>query len=431
MELLAQKSQDFLRRHGMTCAGRDLAEVCRLFQAEMGRGLGGERSSLMMLPAYLSLERELPEHGQVVAMDAGGTNFRVALVERESGQVRLGQQVTFPMPGSREPVTKEQFLDILTRELERHPAGTPMGLCFSFPAEITPELDGVVILFDKEVKVEGGAGMHLCRDLFAHMEQKGKTPPKGGAVINDTVATLLGGYLILEREKYDGWLGFILGTGLNCCYSEHSARVTKAPGFEAPSMIVNMESGGYNGFPQGDFDRALDQGSHDPGGQQFEKMVSGAYLGPLARLTLQGAASEGLFSPDCAKAILSLESLPLARVSGWLDGKDDGLPQELAMDRDDRETAEGILDGLLDRGAAYIAASLTAVIDEADMGRSPEKPAAIVAEGSTFHKFGRYREKIEAAMEALCTGQFHRYWAFVSAGDANLYGAAAAAMLGE
>jgi hexokinase len=205
--------------------------------------------------------------------------------------------------------------------------------------------------------------------------------------------------------------------------------VTKVSGFGDPSMIVNMESGGYNGFPQGDFDRALDQDSHDPGGQQFEKMVSGAYLGPLALRTLQGAAEEGLFSPSCAQALKTLDSLPLARVSGWLDGRDDSLAQDLSMDRGDRETAEAILDGLLDRGAAYIAVSLTAVIDEADMGRSSQKPAAIVAEGSTFHKFCRYREKIETAMEDLCTGQYHRHWAFVSAGDANLYGAAAAAML--
>jgi hexokinase len=426
---MSEQVQTFLRRHGMTCAGLDLQETCRQFQTEMGKGLGGEQSSLMMLPAYLSLERELPERGQVVAMDAGGTNFRVSLVERKDGRVRLGQQVTFPMPGSKAPVTREEFLDILARELERHPAGTPMGLCFSFPAEITPDLDGVVLLFDKEVKVEGGAGMHLCRDLFAHMRKQGKTPPQSGAVINDTVATLLGGYLILERERYDGWIGFILGTGVNCCYSEHIGRLTKVGGFDAASMVVNMESGGYSGFPQGDFDRALDGASHDPGGQQFEKMVSGAYLGPLARLTLQGAAEEGLFSADCTKAVLALESLPLARVSGWLDGKDDSLPQELAMDQNDRETAEAILDGLLDRGAAYIAVSLTAVIDEADMGRTAEKPAAIVAEGSTFHKFERYRRKIEDAMEALCGDLYDRHWAFVSAGDANLYGAAAAAML--
>jgi hexokinase len=429
MDPLVQKSEDFLRRRGMTCGGLDLAETCRRFQAEMGRGLTGQPSSLMMLPAYLSLEHRLPPKGQVVAMDAGGTNFRVALVERENGQVRLGEQATFPMPGSREPVTREEFLDILARQLERYPEGTPMGLCFSFPAEITPDLDGVVLLFDKEVRVDGGAGMHLCRDLFAHMEKKGMTPPKGGAVINDTVATLLGGYLTLDRERYDGWIGFILGTGLNCCYSEAIGHVTKVSGFADPSMIINMESGGYSGFPQGEFDRALDQASHDPGGQQFEKMVSGAYLGPLARRTLQGAAAEGLFSPDCAQAILNLDSLPLARVSGWLDGKDDSLPRDLAMDQADRVTADAILDGLLDRGAAYIAVSLTAVIDEADMGRSAQKPAAIVAEGSTFHKFDRYRTKIEAAMETLCTGEYHRHWAFVTAGDANLYGAAAAAML--
>lgn len=426
------QAADFLRRHGMAASGLDPERACGDFLAEMGRGLRGEGSSLLMLPAYLSLEHELPPKGQVVAMDAGGTNFRVALVDRDGNQIRLGEQTVFPMPGSREPVTREQFLDILAGQLARHPAGSRIGFCFSFPAEITPDLDGKVLLFDKEVRVENGAGMYLCRDLGVHMRARGMEPPESGAVVNDTVATLLGGYLTLDRAKYDGWIGFILGTGINCCYSEAAGRITKLERAPGGSMIVNMESGGYSGFPQGDYDRLLDGGSEDPGVHSFEKMASGAYLGPLMLLALKGAAEEGLFSPDCAQAVAALDSLPLARVSAYLDGGDpSGLPGQLSMDNGDRAELDGLLDGLLDRAAELIAVSLTAVILQGDMGKTAAHPAAIVVEGSTFHKFRRYREKIEAAMDRLCTAGHGRYWEFVSTGDANLYGAAAAAMLGR
>lgn len=425
-----EQALDFLRRHGMAVSGLDPVKDCRKFQDEMDRGLRGEGSSLMMLPAYLSLEHELPQHGRAVAMDAGGTNFRIALVDLDEGQVRLGEQTVFPMPGSRERITKEQFLDILARQLDRHPAGSRIGFCFSFPAEITPDLDGVVILFDKEVKVDGGAGMHLCRDLAVHMSGLGMTPPESGAVINDTVAALLGGYLTLDRNQYDGWIGFILGTGLNCCYSEDARRITKLADAPAASMVINMESGGYSGFPQGDYDKALDEGSDDPGCHRFEKMVSGAYLGPLTLLTLKGAAEEDLFSPACAKAVAELDSLPLYQVSAYLDEADPvGLPEQLAMNEADRAVLDALLYGLLDRAAEVVAISLTAVIVEGDMGKTAQRPAAIVTEGSTFHKFRCYRERIEAAMDRLCTNQNGRYWSFVSTGEANLYGAAAAALL--
>lgn len=100
--------------------------------------------------------------------------------------------------------------------------------------------------------MEGGAGMHLCRDLAAHMQARDMAAPEAGAVVNDTVATLLGGYLAEDRDAYDGFVGFILGTGLNCCYCEQGGRITKlAPG-QRKDMVINM--GGrqlYRAFPRG------------------------------------------------------------------------------------------------------------------------------------------------------------------------------------
>lgn len=424
-----ERARAFLQAHGM--AGMLSPEAaCQAYRAEMIRGLRGEESSLMMLPAYLSLDHDLPRQGQAVAMDMGGTNFRTALVELDGGAARMSGTVTSPTPGSVGRVSRGEFLDVLAGRLAGYPAGSPMGFCFSFPAEITPELDGKVLLFDKEVRVDGGAGMYLCRELSAHMKAGGQTPPAAGSVINDTVATLLGGYLTMERQAYDGFVGFILGTGLNCCYCERMENIAKLPGGAEGTMIVNMEAGGYSGFPQGRFDQMLDRASDEPGRNRFEKMTSGAYLGPLMELTLKGAAAEGVFSPRCAAAAAELSGLALSQVSPWLDGADgDAFARRLAAEGEDRQALEALLDGLVDRAAGQIAAFLTAVILQGDMGRSADRPAAIVTEGSTFHKFRRYRERIGAQMEALCGHVHGRSWRFVSAENANLYGAAAAALL--
>ena len=424
MDNTAQATRFLARHHMAPCPSQALPQACLDLQREMVRGLEGEPSSLMMLPAYLSLDRPLPDSGRAVALDMGGTNFRAALGEWSGGTLRFGPQALSPTPGSQGPVSREQFLDAVAQSLGQYPAGCPVGFCFSFPARITPELDGEVLCFDKEVRVAGGAGLRLIRDLSAHMVRRGMTPPAAGAVINDTVAALLGGYLTADRQGHDGFAGFVLGTGLNCCYAQ--------PGWDGGGdMVVNLEAGGYDGFPQGDYDRALDAASRDPGTHRLEKMTSGAYLGPLMERTLKGAAREGLFSPRCAGAVLALEGLELAQVSAWLDGTDaDALARRLQAEADDRAALTALLTGLVERAARQVAVLLTAVLLQGDMGRDARRPAAIVAEGSTFHKFRGYRQRIEGHLDRLCTGRFGRHWRFIQVQDADLAGAAAAVLLG-
>ena len=249
-------------------------------------------------------------------------------------------------------------------------------------------------------------------------------------MVNDTVATLLGGYLAVDRSAYDGFVGFILGTGLNCCYSERGERIAKRKLSAWDNMVINLEAGSYDRFPQGDFDRALDAVSREPGRHPLEKMTSGAYLGTLMELTLKGAAKEGLFTPPCTRSVLALDGLSLSQVSAWLDGLDGGaLPQRLCAQDEDKAALKAILAGLAERAAERLAVMLTAVVLQGDMGRTAQRPAAIIAEGSTFHKFRLYRAYIERAMSDLCTGRFGRHWRFLQVEDANLYGAAAAALL--
>ena len=195
-------------------------------------------------------------------------------------------------------------------------------------------------------------------------------------------------------------------------------------------MVVNLEAGSYDRFPQGDFDRALDAVSREPGRHPLEKMTSGAYLGTLMELTLKGAAKEGLFTPPCTRSVLALDGLSLSQVSAWLDGLDGGaLLQRLCAQDEDKAALKAILAGLAERAAERLAVMLTAVVLQGDMGRTAQRPAAIIAEGSTFHKFRLYRAYIERAMSDLCTGRFGRHWRFLQVEDANLYGAAAAALL--
>ena len=425
---MKRAAEDFLRDNGMVCEV-PAETLCERFREEMARGLRREPSTLMMLPSHLIMGDGLPADGRAAALDIGGTNLRSALVTVERGKARVELDVTGPTPGSVTPVTRAELLEALSQRLDALPAGVPLGFCFSFPAEITPELDGRVLLFDKEVRVTGGARMLLGQELSRHMADTDRTPPAACAVVNDTAATLLSGCLTEDPAAHDGIVGFILGTGLNICYPEQTERIA---GVSAPAgrrMIVNLEAGGCGIFPRGEFDLALDAASEEPGRNPLEKMTSGAYLGRLMELTLQGAARAGLLSPDCADAVRSLSGLHLRDAGALLDGQDDGLLRRLRAGAEDAEVIEIILGGLTARAAGYIAAALTAVMAEGDMGRSPEQPAAIMTEGSTILRFVRYNRELQRKMKALCAGVYGRYWRFTSGADANLRGAAAAVLM--
>ena len=117
-------------------------------------------------------------------------------------------------------------------------------------------------------------------------------------LINDAVATLLGGKAKYPDRVFESFIGFILGTGTNTCYIEQNSNIKKSdylagkPG----STIINIESGGYNKSPRGLIDEEFDCQTTNPGEYTFEKMISGKYQGGLITTAIKKAAKEGLFT---------------------------------------------------------------------------------------------------------------------------------------
>ncbi len=125
-------------------------------------------------------------------------------------------------------------------------------------------------------------GENLIRALSA-MGIKGN---KNIVILNDTVATLLAGKGSFDRE-FGGFIGFILGTGTNCCYVEKNSNIKKKKDLDmSKGQIINTESGGFGRCQRGKIDLLLDKTTLDPGIHTFEKMISGAYLGPPSAAAL-------------------------------------------------------------------------------------------------------------------------------------------------
>lgn len=429
MNDITQKTHAFLHAHGMHPDDLDMMAELKKFRDNMEQGLTGRcsESDCKMLPAFVSPDRKPPLGEKVLTLDAGGTNLRAALVSfTENGPV-IEELRTRPVPGLGAPIARADFL----REIAQFAAplagqADRLGFCFSYQAEIMPDGDGKVILFSKEVQVEDSAGMLVCRELLDTFAALNIPAPSSYALVNDTVAALLGGYA-MATEPVDGALGLILGTGNNVCYLARTEHIHR-PVYDwaSPKMVVNMESGVYSGFPQGDFDKQVDAASMSPGTYGNEKMVGGVYQGEVLRYTLEGAADE-LFSPSFRDRLENVGLLTAADLSAFaIDPSGDGILSKLCETDDDRAAMQVITDCLLERAARLVTLSLAGPMEAEDMGKAA--PALVVAEGSTFWKNTALRGKIERLAEEFLLGKLGRKCVFMGADNPNLLGAAMAAL---
>ena len=304
----------FLREYGAAPDQLDTQELTDALLAAMQRGLRGEAGGLPMLPAYLAPHGHVsaPEGKRVAVIDAGGTNFRVATVHYEFGQPILEDERTLPMPGSERDADWMDFIrlaaDALEPLLDRV---TQIGICFSYPAENTPELDAKVLGMTKEVQLTGWEDHLVGADLAEELERRGCTKLPI-TVINDTPATYLSGSTTIANNYANGFAGLVNGTGTNTCCLLPVRAIEKLGRDADGEMLVNLESGSFTDVPQSAFDKALDAASAAPGAYRFEKMTSGRYLGKLSRLALIAAAKDGLFAPETADKLRALDVLTAA-----------------------------------------------------------------------------------------------------------------------
>ena len=192
--LYSEKVRVFLTRHNMEPERIDLAETTAAFLGEMELGLRGRESSLKMLPTYLTADGVLPMDEPAAVIDAGGTNFRTALVRfTEAGPVIDSLNVC-AMPGTDGAVTWEDFIgfaaDRLAPLLDR---ASKVGSCFSYPTEETPERDGRMLSLTKQVELTGFEGRPHLRGPRRRARERRGISGKSLVLLNDTPAVLLSG----------------------------------------------------------------------------------------------------------------------------------------------------------------------------------------------------------------------------------------------
>uniref|UniRef100_A0A8C2ENB0 Phosphotransferase n=1 Tax=Cyprinus carpio TaxID=7962 RepID=A0A8C2ENB0_CYPCA len=293
----------------------DLEEVMRRMRREMERGLRVEthnEASIKMLPTYVRSTPEGSEVGDFLALDLGGTNFRVMLVkvgeDEERGWKVETKHHMYSIPEDAMTGTAEMLFDYIagciSDFLDKHNLKhkkLPLGFTFSFPVRHEDLDKGILLNWTKGFKASGAEGNNVVGLLRDAIKRRGDFEMDVVAMVNDTVATMISCYY----EDHSCEVGMIVGTGCNACYMEEMRKVELVEGEEG-RMCVNTEWGAFgdNGELEDfrlEYDRVIDETSLNPGHQLYEKLIGGKYMGELVRLVLLKLVNENLlFNGDAS-----------------------------------------------------------------------------------------------------------------------------------
>lgn len=298
-----------------------LESICNLLEEEFKRGLHRETNSTANVKMYPTHIRDQPseystlghfadpEEGKFLALDLGGTNFRVILVEVEGSNFHMDNE-TYALsqelmhgPGT---YLFDYIADCLhkfvtRRNLNGH--GLPLGFTFSFPCQQDGLAHARLVNWTKGFKCSGVEGRDVVELLREAIERRPDLDIEVMAVLNDTTGTLIS----CAYKNRECRVGLIVGTGTNACYMENVDNVHSMHPVDGGSngvdglyddiwrcqkqqqnTIVNTEWGAFgdNGkldFVRTSWDDEIDMASVNPGKQKFEKMISGLYIGELCR----------------------------------------------------------------------------------------------------------------------------------------------------
>ncbi|KAI1181247.1 glucokinase [Nemania sp. FL0916] len=283
-------------------------------------GLRADGTSISQIPTYVTGVPNGTEKGLYMAVDLGGTNFRVC-------SVHLNGDTTFNLTFSKVPIPKElmvaktskELFSFLAKQIElflrthhgehfeayvrrRKSSKTlegyedeeifRLGFTFSFPVQQFGINKGSLIRWTKGFDIPDTIGKDVCALLQEEIDLL-HLPVKVAALVNDTVGTLMA-RSYQSPGKTTTLIGAIFGTGTNGAYVEKIVNLQKSVDGQydksTGEMVINTEWGSFdnqlNVLPNTPWDAKLDKQSVNPGIQIFEKRVSGMFLGEIVRLAV-------------------------------------------------------------------------------------------------------------------------------------------------
>lgn len=374
-----------------TITEKQVAQAARRFEMEIVAGLQNAPSSLQVLKSYLRLPSG-NETGEYLALDFGGTNVRVLLVQLRGRSFNVIRKIKRPLISEKYDYTSAEttaaelfdFIAGMIAEIAEPGKSYQLGHTFSFGTEQENLSDARLISWSKEIRVQGVEGALVNQLLGEALKKKGLAGIRPAAILNDTVASALAA--AYQDSAAD--IGSICGTGHNTTYMERK-------GDFAP-MFINLESGGFNRLPFNRYDVLLDGKSKCPGTQLLEKMVSGKYLGNLFCCVLETAFG--------VKPSYEPGGQDLAAVLAGKGGNFEAaavLAEKLGIEPT-RQVARAIgslAQAIVTRSARLVAATYIGIVRHMDTGADQRHTIAV--DGSLYEKMPGYAEEINRTLAAV------------------------------
>ncbi|KAF1947920.1 actin-like ATPase domain-containing protein [Clathrospora elynae] len=400
-----------------------------------------QASDICMLPSY---NDKLPtglEKGTYLALDVGGSTFRIALVELNGRQpgaknMRIVAMKSYKIDEKVRQRSGTDFFDWMAEKIEQALADPqmqnstntqsfPMGLAWSFPVEQTSIHSARLLDMGKGFRAtEGLLGQDLTELIMAPCRKR-NLPVHMDSIINDSSATLL------SRAYEDPSTRFavILGTGFNI--SVHlpvsSLAATKYKGYpqkwldEATHVLVNTECSmfGKDAFPTTRWDDQLNDAHVRPDFQPFEHMISGRYIGEIVRLMMvEAVQTAGLFSGEIPDQLAEPYTLDTGTIAAMEMDDSKHLTNATALFQakhplskpptyNDIHFIRQVSQLVSHRAAAFLATGIHALwaLRTESEGLTPTSAGrmSIGCNGSVIEKYPLFRELCQSHLDELTT----------------------------
>ncbi len=362
-------------------SNQQLLDIANDLRQKIETGLQTDGTEIKCLPTYIHPKKDGIE-GEATVFDLGGTNFRAAVVSvgNETKITGLAEKNITEMKSA--GFTEEDLYTSQAHIINQLslPKNSPIGYCFSYPAESMLNGDAELIKWTKGVNIAGMEGKPVGEPLVEYLNENTNCTFNKIAVVNDTITSLFAG---LMNPGYDAYVGLIVGTGTNMATffpSEYIPKIKNLEGWSGETP-VNLESGNFNPPHLTAYDAEVDENSDNKGFQKFEKAISGMYLGRIFR---------AVFPNDGLDVKLDAASL-----SKMMNNPEDYTLEYV-------ETAFQIYE----RSAKLVAASIVGLVQNLHSAYPSVKKVQVLAEGSLFWSSvkthnARYVEIVNATIKEL------------------------------
>ena len=220
-------------RSQFNCSTSVLNNIAKRMNTEMLRGLSKtEGSEIKMLPSYVRGIPSGKERGDFLALDLGGSNFRVVAfgLSPDEGVRQLdARKITIPAKLMTDACDASELFGFIADQVGEAPGAkdqsTPnlkLGFTFSFPVNQKSINEGDLVHWTKGFATRDCEGEEVVR-LLQNAFKEREISVDVAALVNDTVGTLVAHAVEDSRTQ----VGVILGTGCNACYVEKVANIVK------------------------------------------------------------------------------------------------------------------------------------------------------------------------------------------------------------